>query len=206
MKVLLINGSPHAKGSTYTALHEMEKIFAENGIGTEMIHAGNQDIRGCIACGSCAKTGKCVFQDLVNETADKFEECDGLVVGSPVYYASANATLIAFLDRLFYSTHFDKTMKVGAGVVSARRGGLSATFDELNKYFTISGMPVASSRYWNSIHGNHAAEAEKDGEGMQVMRILARNMSFLIKSIALGKKEFGLPENEEKVWTNFIRQ
>lgn len=205
MKVLLINGSPHAKGSTYTALHEMEKIFAENGIEAELVQAGSQDIRGCVACGSCAKTGKCVFQDLVNETAEKFRECDGLVVGSPVYYASANATLVAFLDRLFYSTHFDKTMKVGASVVSARRGGLSATFDELNKYFTISGMPVASSRYWNSIHGNTAAEAEKDGEGMQVMRILARNMSFLMKSIALGKKEFGLPENEEKVWTNFIR-
>ena len=206
MKVLLINGSPHAKGSTYTALQEMEKIFAKEGIETELVQAGGQNIRGCIACGSCGKTGKCVFQDLVNETAEKFRDCDGLVVGSPVYYASANATGIAFLDRLFYSTHFDKTMKVGAGIVSARRGGLSATFDELNKYFTISGMPVASSRYWNSIHGNNAAEAEQDGEGMQVMRILARNMSFLMKSIALGKKEFGLPENEEKVWTNFIRQ
>ncbi len=205
MKVLLINGSPHAKGSTYTALQEMEKIFAKEGIETEFVQVGGQDIRGCIACGSCGRTGKCVFQDLVNETAEKFRDCDGLVVGSPVYYASANATVIAFLDRLFYSTHFDKTMKVGAGIVSARRGGLSATFDELNKYFTISGMPVASSRYWNSIHGNNADEAKRDEEGMQVMRTLARNMSFLMKSIALGKKEFGLPENEEKVWTNFIR-
>ncbi len=205
MKVLLINGSPHAKGSTYTALQEMEKIFAKEGIETEFVQVGGQDIRGCIACGSCGRTGKCVFQDLVNETAEKFRDCDGLVVGSPVYYASANATVIAFLDRLFYSTHFDKTMKVGAGIVSARRGGLSATFDELNKYFTISGMPVASSRYWNSIHGNNADETKRDEEGMQVMRTLARNMSFLMKSIALGKKEFGLPENEEKVWTNFIR-
>ena len=143
MKVLLINGSPHAKGSTYTALHEMEKVFAENGIETEIFHVGNQDIRGCIACRSCRKNGKCVFDDAVNEAAAKFEACDGLVVGSPVYYASANGTLIAFLDRLFYSTGFDKTMKVGAGVASARRGGITSTFDELNKYFTITGMPVA---------------------------------------------------------------
>ncbi len=205
MKVLLINGSPHSKGSTYTALHEMEKIFAENGIETEMIHAGGQNIRGCIACGSCKRTGKCAFDDLVNETAGKFEACDGLVVGSPVYYASANATVSAFLDRLFYSTRFDKTMKVGASVVSARRGGLSATFDELNKYFTICGMPVASSQYWNSIHGNNADEAARDSEGLQIMRTLARNMSFLMKSIALGRKEYGLPEKEERVGTNFIR-
>ena len=205
MKVLMINGSPHAKGNTYIALHEMEQIFAAEGIETELLHVGNKDIRGCIACGSCAKNGKCVFEDLVNETAPKFEACDGLVVASPVYYASANATLIAFLDRLFYSTGFDKTMKVGASVVAARRGGLSATFDELNKYFTISGMPVASGQYWNSIHGNNAAEAAADGEGMQIMRTLARNMSFLMKSIALGRKEYGLPEKEERVGTNFIR-
>ena len=159
MKVLLVNGSPHANGSTYTALHEMEKVFTEEGIEAEIIQIGNQDIRGCIACNGCRKKGSCVFEDAVNETAAKFEEADGLVVGSPVYYASANATLIAFLDRLFYSTGFDKTMKVGASVVSARRGGLSATFDELNKYFTIVGMPVASSQYWNSIHGNNADEA-----------------------------------------------
>ena len=205
MKVLLINGSPHAKGSTYTALHEMEKVFAENGIETELIHVGNKSVRGCVACRSCAGTGKCTFDDVVNETAKKFEDCDGMVVGSPVYYASANATLVAFLDRLFYSSHFDKTMKVGASVVSARRGGLSATFDELNKYFTIAGMPVASGQYWNSIHGNNADEAVQDKEGLQSMRTLARNMSFLIKSIALGKKEYGLPEKEEKIGTNFIR-
>lgn len=205
MKVLLLNGSPHATGSTYTALHEMEKIFAENGIETEMVHVGNKDIRGCIACRSCYKTGKCVFDDLVNELAGTFEECDGLVVGSPVYYASANATLVALLDRLFYSTHFDKTMKVGASVVSARRGGLSATFDELNKYFTISGMPVASGQYWNSIHGNNAEEAGQDLEGLQTMRTLARNMSFLMKSIELGKEKYGLPEKEPRVATNFIR-
>ncbi|MGN0203490.1 MAG: flavodoxin family protein, partial [Coprococcus sp.] len=179
MKVLLLNGSPHAKGSTYTALHEMEMVFQKNGIETEMIHVGNKDIRGCIACRSCYETGKCVFDDLVNEIAPKFEVSDGLVVGSPVYYASANATLVALLDRLFYSSHFDKTMKVGASVVSARRGGLSATFDELNKYFTISGMPVASGQYWNSIHGNSAEEAQQDKEGLQIMRTLANNMSFL---------------------------
>lgn len=205
MKVLLINGSPHAKGSTYTALHEMEKIFEENGIETELMHIGKEAVRGCIACGSCRKNGKCVFDDSVNASARAFEECDGIVIGSPVYYASANATLVAFLDRLFYSTGFDKTMKVGASVVSARRGGLSATFDELNKYFTISGMPVASSQYWNSIHGNNAEEAVQDGEGMQIMRTLARNMTFLMKSIALGKEAYGLPEKEERVGTNFIR-
>ena len=205
MKVLLINGSPHAKGSTYTALHEMEKIFAEGGIETEIIHVGNQDIRGCIACGSCAKTGKCAFQDIVNETAEKFQECDGLVIGSPVYYASANATLVAFLTRLFYSTSFDKTMKVGASVVAARRGGLSATFDELNKFFTISGMPVASSQYWNSVHGRGPGEAAQDAEGLQTMRTLAKNMAFLMKSIALGKEAYGLPEKEEHLWTHFIR-
>ncbi len=205
MKVLLVNGSPHAKGCTYTALHEMEKVFQGNGIETELLHIGNKDIRGCVACGSCGKTGKCAFNDVVNEAAPKFAECDGLVVGSPVYYASANATLIAFLDRLFYSTPFDKTMKVGAAVVSARRGGLSATFDELNKYFTISGMPVASGQYWNSIHGNNADEALQDAEGLQIMRTLAQNMSFLMKSIQLGKEKYGLPAKEEHAWTNFIR-
>lgn len=205
MKVLLINGSPHANGSTYTALHEMEKVFIKENMETEILHIGNQDIRGCIACGSCTAKGKCVCDDVVNETASKFEACDGLVVGSPVYYASANATLIAFLDRLFYSTHFDKTMKVGASVVSARRGGLSATFDELNKYFTICGMPVASGQYWNSIHGNNADEARQDAEGLQIMRTLANNMSFLMKSIALGKEKYGLPEKEPFQRTNFIR-
>lgn len=205
MKVLLLNGSPHANGSTYTALHEMEKIFQSNGIETELIQVGNQAIRGCVACGACAKLGKCVVDDAVNQIAPKFEEADGLVVGSPVYYASANATMIALLDRLFYSTSFDKTMKVGAAVVSARRGGLSATFDELNKYFTISGMPVASGQYWNSIHGNRAEEAVQDLEGLQIMRTLANNMSFLIKSIRLGKDAYGLPEREPKVSTNYIR-
>ena len=205
MKVLMINGSPRAKGNTYIALHEMEKIFLENGVETEIVQVGNKDIRGCIACGSCAEKGKCVFDDMVNETASKFEECDGLVVASPVYYASANATLIAFLDRLFYSTHFDKTMKVGASIVAARRGGLSSTFDELNKYFTITGMPVASGQYWNSIHGGTPGEAEQDAEGLQTMRTLAKNMTFLMKSIQLGKEKFGLPEKEEHLWTNFIR-
>ncbi len=205
MKILMINGSPRKNGNTSIALQEMEKIFVEEGIETETIQIGNQDIRGCIACNRCAEQGKCVFEDAVNEAAPKFEACDGLVVASPVYYASANATLIAFLDRLFYSTHFDKTMKVGASVVTARRGGLSSTFDELNKYFTISGMPVASSQYWNSIHGRQAGEAAQALEGLQVMRVLARNMSFLIKSIALGKDTYGLPEKEERVSTHFIR-
>lgn len=205
MKVLMINGSPRAKGNTYTALCEMEKIFAGEGIETEILHVGNKDIRGCIACLSCKEKGRCVFDDLVNETAPKFEACDGLVVGSPVYYASANATLIAFLTRLFYSTPFDKSMKVGAGVVAARRGGLSSTFDEINKFFTISGMPVASSQYWNSIHGGTPGEALQDAEGLQIMRTLARNMTFLMKSIALGKEKYGLPEKEPFQRTNFIR-
>lgn len=205
MKVLMINGSPHAKGNTYIALHEMEKIFQKEGVETEILQIGNKPIRGCIACNSCSEKGRCVFDDAVNEAAPKFEECDGLVVASPVYYASANATLIAFLDRLFYSTSFDKTMKVGASVVAARRGGLSATFDELNKYFTICGMPVASSQYWNSIHGRAQGEAEQDGEGLQTMRTLARNMTFLMRSIALGKEKYGLPEQEPFSPTNFIR-
>jgi len=205
MKVLLVNGSPRVKGNTALALEEMVKVFAEEGIETEVLHVGNKDIRGCIACGQCGKLEKCVFDDMVNEGATKLAECDGIVVASPVYYASANATLIAFLDRLFYSTHFDKTMKVGASVTVARRGGCSATFDELNKYFTISGMPVASSQYWNSVHGGGPGEAELDAEGMQTMRTLARNMSFLMKSIALGKEQFGLPKKEQHAWTNFIR-
>lgn len=205
MKVLMINGSPHARGNTYIALREMEKVFEQEGIETEILNIGNQAVRGCVACGSCAKAGKCVFEDAVNEAALKFEKSDGLVVASPVYYASANATLVAFLDRLFYSTHFDKTMKVGAAVAAARRGGLSATFDELNKYFTISGMPVASGQYWNSIHGAAQGEAEQDLEGLQTMRTLARNMSFLMKSIELGKEKYGLPEKEGSCRTNFIR-
>ena len=205
MKVLMINGSPRANGNTYIALHEMEKVFAKENIETEILHIGNKDIRSCIACGSCRTNGKCVFNDIVNETVAKFEECDGLVAGSPVYYASANATLVAFLTRLFYSTSFDKTMKIGASVVAARRGGLSSTFDELNKFFTISGMPVASSQYWNSIHGREAGEAAKDIEGLQTMRTLAQNMAFLMKSIALGKEKYGLPEKEPFQPMNFIR-
>ena len=205
MKVLMINGSPRANGNTSIALHEMEKVFQEEGIKSEILHIGNKEIRGCIACGSCAVKGKCVLQSMVNEAAPKFQECDGIVVGSPVYYASANATLVAFLTRLFYSTSFDKTMKVGASVVVARRGGLSATFDELNKFFTISGMPVASSQYWNSVHGRGPGEAAQDAEGLQTMRTLAKNMAFLMKSIALGKEAYGLPEKEEHLWTHFIR-
>lgn len=205
MKVLLLNGSPRKNGNTTIALDEMVKVFKEEGIETETVWVGNKDIRGCIACGSCASKGKCVFDDLVNETAPKFEECDGLVVGSPVYYASANATLVAFLTRLFYSTRFDKTMKVGASVVCARRGGLSSTFDELNKFFTISGMPVASSQYWNSVHGREMGQAVEDLEGLQTMRTLARNMTFLMKSIALGKEAYGLPKTEDRVWTHFVR-
>ena len=205
MKVLIINGSPRKDGNTTIAVNEMMKIFAEEGIEAEAVQIGNKDIRGCIACGSCFEKGKCVFDDVVNELAPKFEAADGLVVASPVYYASANATLIACLDRLFYSTHFDKTMKVGASVVCARRGGLSATFDELNKYFTICGMPVASSQYWNSIHGREKGQASEDLEGLQTMRTLARNMTFLMKSIALGKEKYGLPEKEEWQPTHFIR-
>ncbi|MBO6015616.1 MAG: flavodoxin family protein [Lachnospiraceae bacterium] len=204
MKVLIINGSPRVGGNTATAVDEMVKVFEAEGIVTEIVQIGNRDIRGCIACGTCAKNGKCVFDDAVNELAPKFEEADGLIVASPVYYASANATLIACLDRLFYSTRFDKTMKVGASVVVARRGGCSATFDELNKYFTISGMPVASSQYWNCVHGRETGQAKKDLEGLQIMRTLARNMTFLMKSIALGKEKYGLPEKEAWQPTNFI--
>ena len=205
MKVLMINGSPRVGGNTSIALAEMEKIFAEEGIESETIQIGAQAIRGCIACGTCRKTGKCVFDDAVNQAAPKFEAADGLVVASPVYYASANGTLVSFLDRLFYSTPFDKRMKVGASVVVARRGGLSATFDELNKYFTIAGMPVASSQYWNSVHGRLPGEAAQDAEGLQTMRTLARNMAFLMKSIALGKEKYGLPAREAPQQTNFIR-
>ena len=205
MKVLLINGSPNVSGNTARAMEEMIQVFHEEGVETELIHIGNKEIRGCCACQSCYKTKQCVFDDMVNEVAKKFEECDGMVVGSPVYYASANGTLIAFLDRLFYSTRFDKRMKVGASIAVARRGGCSATFDQLNKYFTISGMPLASSQYWNSVHGAVAGQAEQDLEGMQTMRTLAHNMSFLMKSIELGKEKFGLPEREKGQYTNFIR-
>lgn len=205
MKVLMINGSPRKDGNTSIALTEMEQVFRQEEIEVEILQVGNQDIRGCIACSSCREKKRCVFEDLVNETAPKLEACDGLVLASPVYYGSANGTLIAFLDRLFYSTTFDKTMKVGASVVVARRGGLSATFDELNKYFTISGMPVASSQYWNSVHGREPGQASQDIEGLQTMRTLARNMIFLMKSIALGKAHYGLPIKEPFTPMNFVR-
>lgn len=205
MNVLMINGSPNAKGCTYTALSEVADILHQEGIETEIIQIGNKDIRGCIGCRQCKKTGACVFSDIVNEIAPKFAACDGIIIGSPVYYASANGTLISFIDRLFYSASCDKTMKVGAAVVSCRRGGASATFDELNKYFTISGMPVVSSQYWNSVHGNTPEEVKQDTEGMQIMRTLGKHMAFLMKSIQLGKETFGLPEKEEHVFTNFIR-
>ena len=205
MKVLMLNGSPRAKGNTALALEEMKKIFDAEGIETELIQIGQRDIRGCIACSRCKETGRCVFDDLVNEVAPKFEACDGLVVGSPVYYASANATLVAFLTRLFYSTPFDKTMKVGAAVAAARRGGLTATYDELNKFFGISGMPIASGQYWNGIHGREPGQAAQDGEGLQMMRTLARNMTFLMRSIALGREQYGLPQREPFQPTNFVR-
>ena len=203
MKVLLVNGSPHANGCTAAALKEMIGVFEKEGIETELIQVGNREIRGCVSCGSCGKTGKCVFSDLVNETAPKLEAADGLVVGSPVYYASPNGTVLSFMDRLFYSTRFPKHMKVGAAVVSARRGGNTATFDALNKYFTISGMPVASSTYWNQVHGFTAEDVKKDLEGLQTMRNLARNMSFLIRAIADAKNKYGLPEMEHTSFTSF---
>ena len=205
MKVLMINGSPRKNGNTSIALAEMERIFQEEGMETQVVQVGNQNIRGCIACLSCKQKGKCVFDDLVNQIAPQFEAADGLVIASPVYYASANGGLISFLDRLFYSTLFDKTMKVGAAVAVARRGGNSATYDELNKYFAISGMPIATGQYWNAVYGAAPGESAQDGEGMQTMRTLARNMAFLMKSIALGKERFGLPEREPFQRTNFIR-
>ena len=202
-KVLLLNGSPKSNGCTARALREMIKVFEEQGIETELIHIGNKGIRGCISCNSCAEKGKCVFDDFVNEIAPKFEKADGLVIGSPVYYGSPNGTLLSFLDRLFYSTPFHKNMKVGATVVSCRRGGNTASFDVLNKYFTISSMPVASSTYWNQVHGFTAEDVEKDLEGLQTMRNLAANMSFLIKSIALGAEKYGIPQSERGSFTSF---
>ncbi|MBR1443491.1 MAG: flavodoxin family protein [Firmicutes bacterium] len=204
MKILLINGSPRANGCIGRALKEIAETLKDDGVESEMIHIGNKDIRGCIACMSCAKNKKCVFDDAVNEVAEKFKEADGMVIGSPVYYGSANATAVAFLDRLFFSTPFDKSWKVGAAVASARIGGTTATFDELNKYFTISGMPVASGQYWNAVHGYSAEDVEKDKEGLQQMRTLAHNMAFMVKCIALGKEKYGYPEREEFVRTNFI--
>jgi len=205
LKVLILNGSPRTNGNIATALHEMEKVFAENGVEYETVQLGRLDIRGCIACETCRKNHKCVFDDIVNELAVKFEAADGLVIGSPVYYGSANGTLMSALQRLFYSTSFDKSLKVGASVVSARRSGCTATFDELNKFFTLSNMPVSTSQYWNNIYGWEPGEGKVDLEGMQVMRVLARNMVFLMKSISLGRKEIGLPATEDRVWTNFTR-
>ena len=203
MKVLLINGSPRANGCTAAALREMISVLEAEGVETELVHAGNKDIRGCIACGYCMKSGKCVFDDLVNEVAPKFEKADGLVVGSPVYYASPNGTVLSLLDRLFYSTRFPKHMKVGAAVVSARRGGNTASFDVLNKYFSISGMPIATATYWNQVHGFTAEDVKKDAEGLQTMRNLARNMAFLMRAIAVGREKYGLPIVEHGSFTSF---
>ena len=205
MKILLINGSPKREGNTFIALSEVAKTLESEGVDTEIIHVGHKDIHGCIACRKCEELGKCVFDDLVNEVNKKFEAADGIVIGSPVYYASPAGTLISFLDRLFYSASFDKSMKVGAAIAVARRGGTTATFDVLNKYFTISNMPVVSSQYWNNVHGRTPGEATQDAEGLQTMRQLARNMAFLVKSIQLGKEKFGLPEHEEWTPTHFIR-
>lgn len=205
MKVLLINGSPHKEGCTYTALQEMMNVFKVNGIESELIYIGNKAIRGCIACRQCKETSKCIFDDEVNRINDKLKEADGLVLGSPVYYAGANGTLISLLDRLLYSGRFDKTMKVGAAIVSARRAGTTAAIDQLNKYFMISSMPVVSSSYWNMVHGSEAKQIYEDKEGIQTLHTLANNMVFLMKSIQLGKETYGLPIKEEKVMTNFVR-
>ena len=204
MKALIINGSPHKNGTTKRALEEVKKPLLREGFDCE-IYDIESGTGGCRACGFCKKTGKCVIDDDVNRVLPLFEAADVLIIGSPVYYASPNGSLIAFLDRLFHSANFDKRMKVGAAVVAARRGGLSATFDAINKYFTISGMPVASSRYWNQIHGTSAAEAEEDLEGLLTLRELGENIAFLAKSIKLGKEKFGLPQRENEVKTNFIR-
>ena len=203
-KVLMLNGSPRENGNIAVGFREMQKIFDELNVEYECINLGKKDVRGCIACGTCGNTGKCVFNDVVNEISEKFEKADGLVVGSPVYYGCANGTLVSALQRVFYSSHFEKRMKVGASVVCARRSGCTATFDELNKFFTISNMPVATSQYWNNIHGGADGEADQDEEGKQTMRVLARNMVFLMRSIDLGKEQIGLPDKEDHVWTNFI--
>ena len=202
-KVLLLNGSPRAKGCTAAALDEMIAVFQAEGIETELVQVGSQNIRGCVACGFCEKNGRCVVNDLVNQAAPKLEAADGLVIGSPVYYGSPNGTLLSFLDRLFYSTSFSKHMKVGAAVVSCRRGGNTASFDVLNKYFTISGMPVASSTYWNQVHGFTAGDVKKDLEGLQTIRNLARNMAFMIRAIADAKEKYGLPAVERGCFTSF---
>lgn len=207
MKVLVINGSPHLNGCTARALSEVEKTLNDNGVDTEQINVGNKDVRGCIGCYYCRQHGKCVFNDIVNEIAPKFAEADGIVVGTPVYYAHSNGQLLAFMDRLFFSTGtaFDATMKVGASVISSRRAGSTSAMDEINKYFTIRSMPIVSSTYWNEVHGHKAVEVEKDSEGLQTMRNLGRNMAFLIKAInAQKEKEGGVPEQEREFFTNFI--
>lgn len=205
MKVLLINGSPKANGNTAVGLMEMQKIFEQEGIESEILQVGSKNVRGCICCGKCREIGKCVFDDVVNEAAEKFKDADGIVLGTPVYYASPNGTMISFCDRLFYSSHFDKSFKVGAAITVARRGGNTATFDVMNKYFSISNMPIATSQYWNMLHGQTPGQAAEDAEGLQTMRTLARNMSFLIKSIVLGKETYGLPQREKTTFTNFVR-
>ena len=203
MKVLILNGSPRSHGCTARALEEVEKTLHEEGIETETVLVGNKDVRGCIACRSCASTGKCVFDDIVNEIAPKFESADGIIIGTPVYYAGSNGTILTLLDRLFFSTHFDKSMKVGACVISSRRAGSTSAYDEVNKYFGICSMPIATSTYWNEVHGSKAEDVEKDKEGLQTMRNLGRNMAFLMKSIQLGKEKYSLPKNEKGTFTNF---
>ena len=205
MKVLMLNGSPKANGNTALALKEIGTVLEKEGVEVEIVQVGHLAVRGCVACLSCRKTGKCAIDDIVNELAEKLKEADGMVVASPVYYAAANSTLTAVLDRLFYSSSFDKRMKVGASVAVARRGGTTATFDQLNKYFAICGMPIATSQYWNIAHGGAPGEVTQDGEGMQTMRTLGANMAFLMKSIALGKEAFGIPETEAPIRTNFVR-
>lgn len=203
MKVLILNGSPNKNGCTARALREVEETLNGEGVETETLFVGNKDIRGCISCNSCGKSGKCVFDDIINEIAPKFEEADGIVIGTPVYYAGANGSVISLLDRLFYSTGFDKTMKVGACVLSSRRAGSTSAYDEISKYFAISNMPIATGSYWNEVHGFSAEDVEKDLEGLQTMRNLARNMAFLIKSIHLGKENIGLPLLERGSFTSF---
>ncbi|MBQ3700162.1 MAG: flavodoxin family protein [Prevotella sp.] len=207
-KILLINGSPHVKGCTATALGVVADTLEQNGIETEIIHVGHKDIRGCISCYKCKELRKCVFdKDMVNEVAEKFKEADGIVIGSPVYFGAVSGTMTSFLNRLFFSLPAEvKRMKVGAAVVSARRAGTTATFDQLNKYFLHGEMPIASSRYWNIVHGNSSNEVMKDEEGLQTMRVLGRNMAFLIRAIAREREAAGLPETEPtRIATNFIR-
>ena len=206
MKVLMLNGSPKDNGNTARVLAEMRTVFEKENVEVAYVHVGHLAVRGCTSCGACYKQGHCVIgDDIVNELAAKLQECDGLVLGSPVYYAAPNGALIAILNRLFYSTRFDKRMKVGASMVLARRGGTTAAVDQLNKYFTISGMPIAPSQYWGIAHGARPGEVEQDAEGLQTARTMATNMLFLMRSIALGKEKYGLPEKEKGAWTNFIR-